>query len=47
MNMNAVRTTANLAKQEYAACTTVDEIAAITIPWPTQPVLPQAPTPQE
>ena len=43
----AVRTTANLAKEEYAACTTVDEIAAITIPWPEQPPLPQTPTPQE
>jgi len=41
----AVRTTANLAKQEYATCTTVDEIAAITIPWPTAPNLPQSPAP--
>ena len=41
----AVRTTANLAKEEYAACTTVDEIAAITIPWPEPPDLPQTTNP--
>ena len=42
----AVRTTANLAKEEYSACTTVDEIAAITIPWPLTPDQPVSDLPE-
>lgn len=36
----AVRTTANQAKAEYTACSTVDEIAAVVIEWPTSPDTP-------
>jgi len=36
----AVRTTANQAKADYAACTTVDEIAAVIIEWPVSPDAP-------
>lgn len=36
----AVRTTANQAKAGYAACTTVDEIAAVVIAWPVSPDAP-------
>lgn len=32
-----VRTTANQAKAEYTACSTVDEVAAVVIEWPISP----------
>jgi hypothetical protein len=35
-----------IAKSQYAACTTVDEIAAITIPWPLTPDQPVSDLPE-